>query len=145
MGAPQPTLPGTNNIRHEPNLVHQVKPEYATCRVLAGNSRFCAKKGGLRILCKLHAIKAKAGLGCALKNVLTAKKGLFLGVLPVKQEVRANKKAFYFELCHGLVVFFVCKSLSVRIFQKIQPCKKNRAEKPIVGFLFLAGSGNIAA
>jgi hypothetical protein len=68
-----------------------------------------------------------------------------LGVLAAKQGVCADKKAFYFALIHVLVVFCVCKLLSVRIFPKIRAAKKNRAEKPTVGFWVLAGSGNIMA
>jgi hypothetical protein len=68
-----------------------------------------------------------------------------LGVLAGKLEVGANKKAFYFALFHVLVVFCVYKLLSVKIFRKNYASKKNRAKKPTVGFLVLAGSGNIAA
>jgi hypothetical protein len=45
-------------------------------------------------LCKFFAIKAQDGLAHPLKNVLTAKMGLFLGVLEEKQGVRALKKHF---------------------------------------------------
>jgi hypothetical protein len=80
-----------------------------------------------------------------LKNVLTAKKGLYLGVLAGKQGTGREKKSFYFALFHVLVVFCGCKFLSVRTFRKIFASKIIRAEKPTVGFLFLAGSGNMAA
>jgi hypothetical protein len=69
----------------------------------------------------------------------------FLGVLAGKQRVGAGKKAFYFALFHFLVVFYLCNSLSVRIFWNIFAFKINRAEKPTRGFWFWAGSGNIAA
>jgi hypothetical protein len=58
--------------------------------------------------------------------VLTAKKGGILGVLAGKQGGGAGKKAF-FSLFHFLVVFLVCKLLSVSLFRAICPCKKNRA------------------
>jgi hypothetical protein len=61
-----------------------------------------------------------------------------------KQEAGAAKKAFYFAFFHVLVVFCVCKLLSVRIFRKILASQKNRAKKPTVGFWIFGGSGNIA-
>jgi hypothetical protein len=63
--------------------------------------------------------------------------------LAEKHQAPAKEKAFYFPLFHVSMVFFFCKLLSVRIFQKICPSEINRAEKPTVGFLILAGSGNI--
>jgi hypothetical protein len=50
---------------------------------------FDRKKRVFSNLCKFLAIKAQDGPGHPLKNVLTAKKGLFLGVLEEKQGVRA--------------------------------------------------------
>jgi hypothetical protein len=47
-------------------------------------SLFCSEKPVFRNLCKFLAIKAQDGLGHQLKNVLTAKKGLFWGVLEEK-------------------------------------------------------------
>ena len=55
-----------------------------------------------------------------------------------------EKVAFYFALFHVFVVFSVCKSLSVSIFQKICASKINRAENPTVGFLIF-GSCEIIA
>ena len=103
---------------------------------LLESSIFCTKNRSLRNLCKLYAIKAKVGLDRALKNVLTAKKGRFLGVLPGKKRFGAKEKAFYFALCHVLVVFSICKLLSVNLFPKNSASKINRAQKPTVGFCF---------
>jgi hypothetical protein len=105
----------------------------------------CPKKRGIRNFCKFLSIKDKVRLNDPLKNVMTARKGLFWGVLAGKQGMLWRKKAFYFALFHVLVVFRVCKLLSVRIFRQIFRFKINRAEKPTVGFWFSAGSGNIAA
>ena len=79
------------------------------------------------------------------KNVLTAKMGPFLIVLAGKQGFSAGKKTLYFALFHVLVVFCVYKLLAGRIFRRIRGSKKNRAEKPTVGFLFLGASGNMVA
>jgi len=68
---------------------------------------FDRKKRRRQNQCKFLSIKAKAGLARALKNVLTAKKGLFWGVLTGKQGVGARKRAFYFALFHVLVVFLI--------------------------------------
>ena len=106
---------------------------------------FDLEKSDFTNRCKLLSIKAKVLPGCALKNVLTAKMGRFLGVLAAKQGVEAVQKAFYFSLFQVLVVFCVCKLLSVRILRKILASQKNRAEKPTMGFWFLAGSANLAA
>ena len=88
---------------------------------------------------------AKIGPGRSRKNVLTAKKGHFLGVLAGKRGVDAKKKTFSFALFHVLVVLFICLSLSNSVLQILKGSKKNRAEKPTVGFWFWAGFGNIAA
>jgi hypothetical protein len=109
----------------------------------AGNFRFCPKNSGLRNFCKLHAINAKHSLGYFRKNVLTARMGLFLGLLAGKQGLCAKENAFYFAFFHVLMVFCVYKLLSVKIFQNIFACKINRAKKPTVGFWFLAGSANV--
>jgi len=61
---------------------------------------------------------------------------MFLGVLAGKRGFGREKKTLYFAFLHVLVVFDACKSLSVRIFRKILPSKKNRAKKPTVGFCF---------
>jgi hypothetical protein len=58
---------------------------------------------------------------------LTAKKSLFLGVLAGKWGGGAKQKAFYFALYHFLVVFLVCKLLSVSVFRAICLSKINRA------------------
>jgi hypothetical protein len=73
---------------------------------------------------KLHAINGQSGLEHLQKYVLTAKRGLFLGVLAGKQGFRAGKKAFYFALFHVFVVFFFRKLLSVRIFRNMCGSKK---------------------
>jgi hypothetical protein len=53
------------------------------------------KKRGLRNRRKFLSIKAKSSRGRALKNVLTAKKGLFWGDLAEKQGGRARKRTFF--------------------------------------------------
>ena len=73
------------------------------------------------------------------------KKGFFLGVLAGKQGLGDQQKTLYFAFFHVLMDFFVCKLLSGKIFQQMEVSKKNRAKKPTVGFLFSAGSGNIAS
>jgi len=78
-----------------------------------------------------------------LKNVLTAKKGLFWAVLAGKQGISAGKKTLYFALFHVLVGFCVYKLLSGKIFRRFLASKINRAKKPTVGFLFLGACGNI--
>ena len=57
----------------------------------------------------------------------------------------AGKKTLYFAIFHVLVVFCVCKLLAGKIFRRMRGSKKNRAEKPTIGFLFLGASGNIVA
>jgi len=79
------------------------------------------------------------------KNVLTAKMSLFWVVLAGKQGIWPGKKALYFALFHVLVVFCVYKLLAGNIFRRMRASKKNRAEKPTVGFLFLGSSGNMVA
>jgi hypothetical protein len=106
---------------------------------------FCAKQRVLGNLCKLLSINVKVAIGRARKNVLTVERGHFWGLLAEKQGVRPGKKAFYFALFHVLVFFFVCNSLSARIFRQIFVSKKNRAKKPTVGFWLLADSGNIVS
>jgi len=93
----------------------------------------------------LLGIKAQAGHGPRLKNVLTAIKSLFWVVLAGKRGLWRREKTLYFALFHVLMVFYICKLLSGRIFWKICPFKKNRAKKPTVGFCFSAGSGNMVA
>jgi len=61
-----------------------------------------------------------------------------------KQVFGAGRKAFYFALSHVLVVFLACRLLSGSILQILEGSKKNRAEKPTVGFLIL-GSCDIIA
>jgi hypothetical protein len=87
-----------------------------------------------RSLCKFLAIKDQDGLGRPLKNVLTAKKGCFSGVLEEKQGVRARKIAFYFAFFHFFMLSCICKFLSDRTLRQAKPSKKNRAQKPTVGF-----------
>jgi uncharacterized membrane protein len=67
-----------------------------------------------------------------------------LGVLAGKRGFERGNKAFYFALFHVFVVFFVCKSLSISLLQILEDSKKNRAEKPTVGFLIF-GSCDIIA
>jgi hypothetical protein len=105
--------------------------------------RFFPKKRGFRNGCKCLSIKGKAGRDRDLKNVLTIKRGLSLGVLAGKQGVGADRKPFYFALLHVFVVFCIGKSLSARIFGNMGVSQKNRAEKPTVGFLFLGSRGMI--
>jgi len=62
-----------------------------------------------------------------------------------KEAMSAKKKAFYFAFLHVLVFFCVCMLLSVSIFRKIFASKINHAEKPTIGFCFLAGSANIVS
>jgi hypothetical protein len=62
-----------------------------------------------------------------------------------KQGFGAEKKTLYFALFHVLVVFCVYKLLAPKTFRRICASKKNRAKKPTVGFLVLAGSGNVVA
>jgi hypothetical protein len=100
------------------------------------HGNYC-KPWSLKNGCKCLSIKGKAGLYRVLKNVLTAKKSLSLGVLAGKQRVGVEQKALYFALFHVLAAFCVCKSLFLRIFRKMVASKKNRAEKPTVGFCFL--------
>jgi hypothetical protein len=60
-------------------------------------SIFCPKKRDFRKFCKSHAINISLDPCRPRKNVLTAKKGLFLGVLAGKRGAKAMKKAFYFS------------------------------------------------
>jgi hypothetical protein len=62
-----------------------------------------------------------------------------------KQGFCLIRKTDYFAFFHVFVLFLVCNALPVSIFRKIQALKKNRAEKPTVGFLFLEGCGKIIA
>jgi hypothetical protein len=80
---------------------------------------FSPEKRDFRKLSKLHAIKGYLGLDGPCKYVLTAKKGLFLGLLAAKRGFHAIRKTDYFELLAVLVAFHVCKLLSVRIFRTI--------------------------
>jgi hypothetical protein len=80
----------------------------------------------------------------APKNVLTAKKARFLGLLERNRGVGGLKKAFYFALFHVLVVFSALKLLSIKILRNMGARPKNRAKKPTVGFLIFS-SGNIIA
>jgi hypothetical protein len=75
------------------------------------------------------------GPGSPLKNVLTAKKGLFWGVLAGKQGFCAIRKSDFFAFFHVWAVFCSCKWLSASLFRKIAASPKNRAGKPTVGFL----------
>jgi len=71
--------------------------------------------------------------------------GLFLCVLAGKPGVGVKTKTLYFALFHVLVVFCVYKLLAGKVFRRIRGSKKNRAQKPTVGFLFLGASGNMVA
>jgi hypothetical protein len=82
------------------------------------------KKRHSKIKCKWLTIKAKVGHGGALKNVLTVKKGLFLGLLAGKRGVGAKEKSLYFAFLHVLVTFCFCKLLSVSQFRRICASKK---------------------
>jgi hypothetical protein len=109
-----------------------------------GISIFCPKKSDFRKLCKCFSIKAKAGHGVAVENVLTAKNGPFLGVLAGNRGVGREKKAFYFALFHVLVVFCFCMLLSGSLLQIPAGSKKNRAQKPPGGFLIFESCAIIA-
>jgi len=56
--------------------------------------------------------------------------------LAAKRGFGAGKKAFYFALFQVLAGFCFCRLLSASILQISEGSKKNRAEKPTVGFLF---------
>jgi len=62
-----------------------------------------------------------------------------------KQGVDTQNKTFYFVFFPLLVVRDSRKSLLDRIFRRMNASKKNRAEKPTVGFLILGRYGNIVA
>jgi hypothetical protein len=95
--------------------------------------------------CKFLSIKVERRHGGALINVLTAKMGRFLAVLAEKRGVRAKKMSFYFGLFRFLGSFLCGKPLMASNLQNPEPSRKNRAQKPTVGFLFLAGYCNIVA
>jgi hypothetical protein len=76
---------------------------------------------------------------------MTAKNVRFQGLLAGKTGFAAGEKTLFFAIFHVFVVFGVCKWLTVRIFQRKNLSKKNRAQKPTVGFLFSGASGNIVA
>jgi hypothetical protein len=68
-------------------------------------SFFFPKNPHFRNQCKFLSIKTKHDLGRALKNVLTAKSGLFLGDLAGKQGFCALKKTLYFEFFRVFGIF----------------------------------------
>jgi hypothetical protein len=61
------------------------------------------------------------------KNVLTAKKGLFWGVLEEKRGGSREKKAFYFAFLRVFGDGLLGKPLSIRNLHRTEPSKKNRA------------------
>jgi hypothetical protein len=71
--------------------------------------------------------------------------GRFCGVLAEKQGARALKKDDFFGFFHFFEGFLSCKPLLVRNLQIKEAFRKNRAEKPTVGFLIWTGSGKILA
>src|SRR5580658_4006098 len=99
------------------------------------------KKRHFKKLCKLLAIKAQVGLAPPPKNVLTAKKGLFWGVLEEKRGGRALKKPFYFAFFRFLGTSSICKPLSINNLHGFSAFHKNRAKKPTVGFSPFGGCG----
>jgi hypothetical protein len=68
---------------------------------------FLLKKRHFRNLCKFLAIKPQDGPNTPLKNVLTAKKGHFLGVLEEKRGVCDLNKPFYFEFFEFFGIFWI--------------------------------------
>jgi hypothetical protein len=62
-----------------------------------------------------------------------------------KQVFWLKEKTLYFAFFHVFMVFCDCKGLSISGLGKMGAFKKNRAEKPTVGFWFWEGSGNIVA
>jgi hypothetical protein len=72
----------------------------------------------------------------ALKYVLTAKTGRFLGVLAEKPGVSAGGNHLFFALFHFSNGFLCCRMLSDNVLQILEASQKNRAQKPTVGFLF---------
>jgi len=90
-------------------------------------SIFRPKKRGLRNQRKFLSIRALFRKGRALKNVLTAKKGLFWGVLAEKRGVRQKKNdvcSRVFALLRGLLSR---KPLRARTLRGADPLQKNRA------------------
>jgi hypothetical protein len=76
--------------------------------------------------CKLLSISNKDGHGRALTNVLTAKKGCFLGVLAEKRGVLEKKTPFFFALFHHLVVFSFASRCPAGFSSGRNPPKKSR-------------------
>jgi hypothetical protein len=62
-----------------------------------------------------------------------------------KQGFLTIRKTDFFAFFHFFKRFCGCKPLMVRILQMTEGSKKNRAQKPTVGFLIWAGSGKIIA
>ena len=105
----------------------------------------CPKKRDFQRILQVTRHQRLTAPGPPRKYVLTAKKGRFLGLLAGKQGFWGGQKATFFPLFHVLVGFFVCKSLSGKIFHKFQASEKNRAKKPTVGFIFAKSCGKITA
>jgi hypothetical protein len=69
--------------------------------------------------CKLLAINAQPGQDRSQEYLLTAKKGLFFGVLAGKQGFWTIRKSDFFAFFHFFEAFSLCKLLPASIFQNI--------------------------
>jgi hypothetical protein len=96
---------------------------------------------GLRNQRKFLSVKAKDGPGRALKNVLTAKNGRFWGPFGRKTGGPLQKKDTFFRVFSIFGDFVPRKRLKLRMFHRFDPSKKNRAQKPTVGFWVIEGYG----
>jgi hypothetical protein len=99
----------------------------------AGNSSipgiflfFAQKTRGLGHQRKFLSIKAKDGPGRALKNVLTAKTGVFGGRLAEKRRGRSKKMTFL-RVFPVFWDFSPRKRLKPGRFRRFDPSKQNRA------------------
>jgi hypothetical protein len=95
---------------------------------------FAQKMQGLKNQRKFLSVKAKYGPGRALKNVLTAKNGRFWGPFGRKTGGPLQKKDTFFRVFSIFGDFVPRKRLKLRMFHRFDPSKKNRAQKPTVGF-----------
>ena len=77
--------------------------------------------------CKLLAVKDEDSPRRIWKNVLTAKRGRFLGVLAAKQGFRTIKITLYFRFSRFFGGSWRCKPLMVINMQLSEGSKKNRA------------------
>jgi hypothetical protein len=88
-------------------------------------SIFARERPGFRNQCKFLSIKAKGGRGRAFKNVLTAKRGRFLGVLAEKRGVPEKKNTIFFSLFHFFVVFCFASHCPAGFSSGRNPSKKS--------------------